>query len=473
MAALFKRKKVEKVDFDQYEKEIIKASESLKKVVSSVETLSTSERVMLEEDIQELENMLQKLDNSLIEITAFGEVSTGKSALLNALLRKKVFPTGAEHGKTKEIHAEDWNTLVHESRFLANSCIRLVDTPGLNEVDGSHRAEMAKKMSLRSDMILFVVDSDLNHIEHEALIDLGKADKPIIVVLNKTDIMSEKQVNEIRESILKDKLPPQVMANDLINASADPKEKEVTVVRNGKEHTALRQPKPDVEDVKLRILEYLKRDGKGLVALNGAMFASDVSDKIVRSKIELRKQEAEKVVWKYAAGKASAAALIPVPVIDLIGAGVADVRMVIHLGKIYGFEIKKLEALNLWKRVLLSNIPLFGAEWLSHMLSGSAKISSFGLSIPATASAQALAAGLGSYLVGHATRVYFANNESWGPGGPKKVIRDILEHTNTDLVKDRLGELIETKIGRNKGQFSWSGRFRQLFGLGRSKGAIR
>jgi len=435
---------------DRYTKKIIEASKAVERVVRSTDSLSEDERKLFDEDIKELKNMLQKLDDCHIEIAVFGEVSSGKSALLNALLGRSVFPVGAAHGITRDLQKEEWDTVAHESSVLANSTIRLVDTPGLNEVDGSQRAEMAKQMSRRSDIILFVVDSDLNQVEHAALAELGEASKPIILVLNKTDILSEQQIKEIRESILKDKLPPQVTEDDLIYAAADPKKKEVIVVEGDEERLELRRPAPDVENVILRILEYLKKDGKGLVALNAALFASDVSEKIVNAKIALRKEQADGVIWNFALIKASAVALNPIPAVDLLGAGIADITMIIHLGNIYGFEVGKFTALGLWKTVLVSNIALFGAEWVSHVWIASGKAGTGGASTLLTATPQAAAAALGSYVIGYSVREYFANDQSWGVGGAKAVVNDIIEHCNTDLIKERLADLIERKLKQKK-----------------------
>ena len=98
---------------DQYITGIHEATEALKKVIRSVDTLPDDEQVLFDEDIKELKNMLQKLDDCHIEIAVFGEVSSGKSALLNALLGRGVFPIGAAHGVTKELQKEEWDTVVH------------------------------------------------------------------------------------------------------------------------------------------------------------------------------------------------------------------------------------------------------------------------------------------------------------------------------------------------------------------------
>jgi len=56
---------------------------------------------------------------------------------------------------------------------LANSEVVLVDTPGLNEVDGAQRAVMAHEAAARADLVLFVIDSDMNEVEYSALVELA------------------------------------------------------------------------------------------------------------------------------------------------------------------------------------------------------------------------------------------------------------------------------------------------------------
>ena len=79
---------------------------------------------------------------------------------------------------------------------LADSQVVLVDTPGLNEVDGASRAEMAHAAAARADLVLFVVDSDLNDTEYRALVELAASHKPLLLVLNKADLYRPDQLDD-------------------------------------------------------------------------------------------------------------------------------------------------------------------------------------------------------------------------------------------------------------------------------------
>ena len=80
-----------------------------------------------------------------------------------------------------------------------------------------------------------------------------------------------------------------------------------------------------------------------------------------------------------------------------------------------------------------------------------------------TASPQALGAAAGSFVLGSSIRVYFANNAKWGPGGPKSVVRTVLEYANSDLVKEKLREKIAEKIKQTKKEVTFSEGLKSLF----------
>ena len=90
-------------------------------------------------------------------------------------------------GWTKEIWSAAWSGCGYAVPGFDDSQVVLIDTPGINEVDGAERAQMARDAAPRADLILFVTDSDLNQTEYSALAELAATHKPIILVLNKID----------------------------------------------------------------------------------------------------------------------------------------------------------------------------------------------------------------------------------------------------------------------------------------------
>jgi GTP-binding protein Era len=106
--------------------------EALRKL-SADARLRPQERASVEKEMRDIEEFTAKLENGRVEITAFGEVGSGKSALLNALAGEKIFAVSAEHGSTDKVAKAGFK----------NTKLILVDTPGINEAAGELRGKLA------------------------------------------------------------------------------------------------------------------------------------------------------------------------------------------------------------------------------------------------------------------------------------------------------------------------------------------
>src|SRR5271170_7283900 len=177
--------------------------------------LRSEERAAVEKEMHEIEEFTEKLENGRVEITAFGEVGSGKSALRNAIAGEKIFAVSAEHGSTDKVAKTGFK----------NTKLFLVDTPGINEAAGELRGKLAEETVRYTDLVLFVADGDLNKVEIDALRQLCALNKPILLVINKADLYGPDQICEISESILR-KIGSRIGAADIVLAAAAPRESE-------------------------------------------------------------------------------------------------------------------------------------------------------------------------------------------------------------------------------------------------------
>ncbi|MFM7787033.1 MAG: YcjF family protein, partial [Microcystis panniformis] len=92
--------------------------------------------------------------------------------------------------------------------------------------------------------------------------------------------------------------------------------------------------------LKLKILEILEREGKSLVALNSMLYADEVNEQIVARKMAIRDRGANQLIQKAVMIKASAIALNPVTVLDLLTGAVIDLAMILALSRLYGIELR-------------------------------------------------------------------------------------------------------------------------------------
>lgn len=404
----------------------------------------------LGEELQQLKSMAEKLRHGRIDIVVFGEIGVGKSALINAMVGECVNEVSVRGGSTTATKASRWDGSGYRVSGYEDSTITIVDTPGINEIAGEERTRLAELAAESADLILFVTDSDLNDIEFNALRDLSSKHKPVILVFNQIDKYSAAQRTRLMEVLRDERLPHIVGREDIIEATADPIEREyVFQSLDGKERTELRKPEPNVMQVKTRILEILERDGKGLLALNAAMFASDRHEMIVSRRIEMRENAAQTTIWSYAGTKAIAVALNPIPAADVIGGSAVDIAMVYHLASIYGVEMNMKTARDLVNTVLSAAGLVLVSEWLVHIGAGVLKGLTFGLATVLTAIPQGAAAGYASVIVGNAAKFYLEHNASWGEADAKTVVKNILSETDKKSVFKKLEASIRERIKRN------------------------
>lgn len=417
---------------------LLRVADSLRALLDDT-SIPASIRTSLAADYSRIEVMLDKLEHGHIHIAVFGRVSVGKSALLNALLGEPAFQVGVLHGTTTGADHQRWQ----EARAQG---VHLIDTPGINELSGEEREALAFDVAGRSDLILFVVDGDMTSIERDALALLARTTRPLVLVLNKADRYTVAQREEL-VTRLTEHARGIVAAENIVTAMAQPvAQRVVKVLPDGREVEDERQREIDVSALRERILAILESEGKTLAALNAALFAGDLSDAIGSRLTAIRKDLAARTIRMYCLAKGVAVALNPVPVADLLAAASLDVALVMHLSRIYGLPLTRVEAGKLLATIAAQLAVLMGAIWGVHLVSSALKIASIGLSTALTAAAQGALAWYATVLVGEAASKYLAQGKSWGELGPKRVVTDIVQNLDRDSILREAREEILARL---------------------------
>jgi len=431
---------------DSYQQALTAVEQTLDRVRACTE----EEKARLRAELAGLRSMYDKLTSGRVEIVVFGEISTGKSALINALVGREVASVDVRGGWTREIWHVPWDGTGYTLPGLGESQVVLIDTPGINEVGGGTRGEMAREAAQRSDLVIFVTDSDLNDTEHTAVVELAAFHKPLIVVLNKIDLYSREQRERLLEVLASERLRDLVPAEHIITASADPREREYIIqAPDGSERSQWRQPPPDVSELKTLILRLLDSEGLSLIALNAALYAADKSDRIASLRVELRNTRAQQVIWSYATLKVIGVGLNPIPVADVFGGTAIDAAMIGTLAAVYGLSMSRKNASQLAASIGGAAGLMTAGVMASTALMSLLKGLTLGKSTVLTAVPQGLAAGFGSYIVGQAAQYYFEHGASWGGESPKSVAQRILASTDKASVLERLRGEITKRLARN------------------------
>ncbi len=423
----------------------------------------------LKTDLDQLNGALDKLSCNLLRVAVFGLVSRGKSAVINALIGQKLLTTGPLNGVTQYPRSVYWAQAEGDVR------VELIDTPGLDEVGGQTRAEMARDVARQADLILFVIAGDLTRTEYLALAELQDAHKPILLVFNKSDLYPNQDrraiYQKLQELFAEERDPgrgsyseggrPFLLPEDILLVAAQPAPLQVRVEwENGTVSHEWEAPPPQIDELRQKLLGIIQREGKSLLALNALRQARETEQGIARKSVKLNQTQADELIWQYTKWKAIAVAINPIAVLDLLGGAVTDLLMIRALAKLYGLPMTSYEAGKLLNSILWSSGGLLLGELGSGLLLGAGKsasavASSFDgvsgvMAYGSAAIAQSTLAGYGSYRVGKAAQTYLERGCTWGEEGANTVIQEILAQVDKDTVMYRLRRELERKGGRGK-----------------------
>ncbi|WP_017296411.1 GTP-binding protein [Geminocystis herdmanii] len=444
------------------------AQQSLENLLLNLD-LKEEEKQGLETDIEHLSQLLQKLEDSVISIAAFGMVGRGKSSVLNALVGQEIFVTGALHGVTREIDQTNWR-LDKENigdseqkvqkliKAVENVQIQLIDTPGIDEIDGETREALAHQIASQVDLILFIIAGDITRVEYQALCQLREVGKPMLLVFNKIDQYPEVDRAEIYSTIRDVRVRELLSPNEIVMVSASPLIAITTKDKDGKIKITRQRGKPQIEDLQVKILEILHQEGKSLVALNTMLFTGEINEKLVKQKLIWREKEAQKIIQKTVMTKATAIALNPVTALDLFTGAIIDVAMILTLSQYYGIPMTQQSAIKLLQKIAFSLggitasdiLVTFGLSSLKGLL-GLATPVTGGLSVVpyvSVAITQGSIAGFSTYVIGQATKVYLANGASWGENSPLTVVKNIINSLDETSILNRIKWELKAKLSK-------------------------
>src|SRR5690606_29045553 len=109
------------------------ARDALRDVLGDLDKCTPREKDALRKELEQLTRVAEKLDTGRVDIVVFGEIDTGKSALINALVGEQVTQVSVRGGWTRELWNVDWDATGIVIPGMGDARVVLIDTPGINE----------------------------------------------------------------------------------------------------------------------------------------------------------------------------------------------------------------------------------------------------------------------------------------------------------------------------------------------------
>lgn len=305
----------------------------------------------------ELENRIESVESKhefqRLEIVVFGTISSGKSAVLNALAGREVFRTQLKGGTTVNRNEIPWPT---------NDRVILVDTPGLAEVDGGHHQQVAADAAKDADLVLLVVDGPIREYEFQLARQLLAMEKRLCVCLNKVDWYDEQQ-----QAMLLDQLQEQLskigVSDDVVSIQAQIiKRRIVRKTAEGREQEEWTEVPADISALADRMLDVIASDGRELLLANLLLQSRALVEDAKRRVRTMLDTEAWRVVDRHMWAAGSAAALSPLPLIDIAVGSAITTKMVLAIARVYQRNIDLEAAVELLGQLGKNLLAILGVS---------------------------------------------------------------------------------------------------------------
>jgi GTP-binding protein EngB required for normal cell division len=307
--------------------------------------------VDVESAMRELEELARRRQLEVIHLALFGEISSGKSSLINALLPGASVETDVVGGTTTTIQHYHWQ------RESGDEVV-LVDVPGLNQMEREYDP-LVMDEAQRAHVVIFVCDGDLTRDEFLALQPLLEIKKPLIVAFNKLDRYSDDDRQLIRRH-LADRFAayPQVT---IAGIATRPVRKVTRVGPDGAGHEEEQLLPPQIEELRVAVQSALDSNMTLLEGLRDTAVFELTARKLDQAKADHRSRTSADLVKTYTRRAVAGGLAAITPGTDILIQGFLGTRMIRSLCELYEVPVREIELeklLNLSQKQVRTALPL-------------------------------------------------------------------------------------------------------------------
>jgi GTP-binding protein Era len=430
-----------------------------------------------------------------LDVAVYGIINAGKSSLINALSRRQVRAAGPIGGTTAEVAGVTWRVIESErgpERMTSPEApspqpsptrgegdgtglllsdplpprggglgrggpddaveaspapsytVRLIDTPGLEEVGDEGRGHLATAAARDADLVLFVLAEDLTATARRALVGLREVGKPIVVALNKVDLLGPEERDAVLGAV-RSGLAGLIPEEDILPIAAAPIVRRRVELAHGAYRVETVRGEPEVGELEARLVAALAASAADLRDL--ARASSEV-ERHVRDREADRarlRDRAERVADETSLALALALAVNPVPLLDFLTGPGGLTILVRRVAEVYGEPMTAEVARGLAGDLIRGGRVALWGPLAATFVGGAFKLVP-GVGHLAGALTQGASAGYFGHVVGRALVGYLDRGHDWGDGGLVAALDRIAASTDRKALTRGLVDRIRARL---------------------------
>jgi len=290
---------------------------------------SARQGVDVSEALEEIREQRRRHGSGEVYIAVYGEVRSGKSSLVKALLPGAEAEADPRAGTTTTIRHYGWQAESGDRVVIA-------DLPGFNLEDDT----AAREETRRAHLVIFLCDSDLTSSQVSQLRCLVDQNKPVVVALNKSDRYSQDELDVLLQEIRR---KSGLEGKDVVAISTGGREEVIRMLGEGIEQRSARERQAEISDLRRSVQRHLDRDRELMESLRQTAVLTLASEKLDAARDRYRAQQAEELVRKYSRRAVIGALAAVAPGSDLVIQGVLATRLIRELSRLYDVPVKEIE----------------------------------------------------------------------------------------------------------------------------------
>ncbi|MBV9688822.1 MAG: 50S ribosome-binding GTPase [Ktedonobacteraceae bacterium] len=330
------------------------------------------------------EEVLRGLNNTVVIV---GQPNTGKSTLFNKLKGEVLSPVSAEAGTTRSLIRTDFGPFT------------LIDTPGIDSP--AELSDITQSGLQQASVIVLLIDGskELQAKDKELYEVVSKLEKPVIIAVNKVDVLKGKQGGDRLAS----EIAAMLDVPGVIPISA----------KTG-----------------LNVVEEL---------IPGVIEASPEAALVIGRELPYFRRQAARRIIRNAALLSLAAGIEPIPLVDIPILLGLQVRLVLRIAALYGESMNSAETMKHARELMATMVGGLGMRYLAEQ---AAKAVPFGGDIVAGA-----IAGAATWSIGEVALEYYEGGKQINIPHLRQLFNDVYRSFRKERNADELRRRISSGAG--------------------------